>query len=159
MRNQSVDEKIVKKSSIPKLVRLLNEATLEKVDEKLFLIYNANFFKEQMDTPEFIRATEKLLFEHGYAVNISLMLKKDWIKKSISSKTSSPSKTETTEAKKKSDKKIVKTIEPIIDSGIDRKPGKISSNDEIPLPPEEGNSNIQSEEEDFVLEDFFDVED
>jgi len=153
-------KKIVKKAPIPKLTRLLNEAAIEKIEENLYLVYSANFFLEQIDNPEYIRAIEKLLYEHNYAVRIKTISKKDWVSKSLSSPgVASTSKSVSMGSTSvstdiKPEVQSVKTIEPVIEPIVDKKP--LTNNEDIPLP--EPTVDLDSQEEDFNLEDFFDAE-
>ena len=154
-------KKIVKKAPIPKLTRLLNEASIEKVEENLYLVYSANFFLEQIQNPEYIRVVEKLLYEHNYAVRIKTISKKDWVSKTLSSSSSRPStKTNSSvvaskETKTVSQVKEVKTIEPVIEPADKPTPKKVKETDSIPLPEPTVDLN---EESDFNLEDLFDAE-
>ena len=156
-------KKIVKKAPIPKLTRLLNEATLEKIEENLYLVYSANFFLEQIENPEYIRVVEKLLYEHNYAVRIKTISKKDWVSKSLTTG-SLNTKTDSTKASninqtssiEKTVERKVKTIEPKIESlEKNRVKPVINEDKEIPLP--EPTVDL-TEDEDFNLEDFFDAE-
>ena len=156
-------KKIVKKAPIPKLTRLLNEATLEKIEENLYLVYSANFFLEQIENPEYIRVVEKLLYEHNYAVRIKTISKKDWVSKSLTTG-SLNTKTDSTKASninqtssiEKTVERKVKTIEPKIESlEKNRVKPVINEDKEIPLPEQ---TVDLTEDEDFNLEDFFDAE-
>ena len=154
-------KKIVKKAPIPKLTRLLNEASIEKVEENLYLVYSANFFLEQIQNPEYIRVVEKLLYEHNYAVRIKTISKKDWVSKTLSSSSSRPStKTNSSAVASKETKTVnqvkeVKTIEPIIEQADKPTPKKVKDTGSIPLPEPTVDLN---EEADFNLEDLFDAE-
>ena len=156
-------KKIVKKAPIPKLTRLLNEATLEKIEENLYLVYSANFFLEQIENPEYIRVVEKLLYEHNYAVRIKTISKKDWVSKSL---TTGSISTKNTNKKGISDNKSsnletvaeakVKTIEPIIEP-LEKTSSKPIINEENDIPLPEPTVDL-SQEDDFNLEEFFDAE-
>ena len=154
-------KKIVKKAPIPKLTRLLNEASIEKVEENLYLVYSANFFLEQIQNPEYIRVVEKLLYEHNYAVRIKTISKKDWVSKTLSSSSSRPStKTNSSAVASKETKTVnqvkeVKTIEPVIEQADKPTPKKVKDTGSIPLPEPTVDLN---EEADFNLEDLFDAE-
>jgi len=157
-------KKIVKKSAIPKLTRLLNEATLEKVEENLYLVFSSNFYLEQMQNPEFIEATEKLLFDHNYAVRVTPILKKEWIAKTLSS-SNLKVVNKTRKAKSVKPKAVVE------DNKAQAKPSTKAENKtqakhqdkstegaSLGMENSADNQNKSEEEADFNLEEFFDAE-